>query len=265
MNLKGWFITVNTETNKSKVVKLRSFRVTCKSCYLNNICLAAGLNRDEINELDRIVERPVPLHCGKHVYRQSDTFNHLYLVRSGSIKNYTDTRNGTEHILGFTLPGDMLSLDVMAYGQYYSSAIALETTSVCRFPFAALESLCQRIPHLQKNLFNFAAREISTTRSLQLLMAQRSSEERLAVFLLNLSAYRKKFGYSGNSLYLSMARHDIANYLGLACETVSRIFTRLNSDGILKVRKRNIEICNYDKLADLANSRDLDLSQTAAV
>ena len=248
---------------KSKVVKFRTYKIACDKCYLNNICIAANLNQKEMNELDRLVERPAPLHCGKHIYRQSDPFTHLYVVRSGSIKNYTDTRNGTEHILGFTLPGDMLTLDVMAYGKYYSSAIALETTSICKLPFTALESLCQRIPGLQKNLFNFAAKEIAATRNLQLLMAQRSSEERLAVFLLNLSNHRKKFGYSGDSLYLSMARHDIANYLGLACETISRIFTKMNNEGILKVKKRHIEIRNHDELVAAANAGDLELIQTA--
>jgi len=248
---------------QSKVVKLRSYKVSCDTCYLNNVCIAANLNQKEMRELDRMIERPVPLHCGKHVYRQSDLFSHLFVVRSGSIKNYCDTRNGTEHILGFTLPGDMLTLDVIAYGQYYSSAIALETTSICKIPFNSLGSLCHSIPQLQKNLFNIAAKEIASTRNLQLLMTQRSSEERLAVFLLNLAAHREKFGYSGNSLYLSMARHDIANYLGLACETVSRIFTKLNNEGILKVKKRYIEIRDQERLGSLANSSDLDLIQSA--
>ena len=249
--------------NKSKVLNFKSYRISCDKCRLNHVCIAAGLNAAELRDLDRLVERPLPLHGGKHIYRQSDVFNHLYVIRSGSVKNYTDTRNGTEHVLGFTLPGEMLTLDVMAQGSYYSSAITLETTSICKLPFEALESLCLRIPRLQKNLFNIAAREIAAVRNLQLLMSQRSSEERLAVFLLNLSTHREKFGYSGNSLYLSMARHDIANYLGLACETVSRIFTKFSSEGTLEVRKRYIQINDYDRLLAAANTGDLDLAVTA--
>jgi len=249
--------------NKTKVLSFKSYKVSCDKCRLNNVCITAGLNVKEMHQMDRLVERPVPLHYGKHIYRQSDTFNNLYVVRSGSVKNYTDTRSGTEHVLGFTLPGEMLTLDVLAHGSYYSSAITLETTSICKLPFEALEALCHHIPRLQKNLFNIAAREIAAVRSLQLLMSQRSSEERLAVFLLNLSTHREKFGYSGNSLYLSMARHDIANYLGLACETVSRIFTKFSSEGILEVRKRYIQISDYDRLMVVANASDLDLGQTA--
>ena len=116
---------------------------------------------------------------------------------------------------------------------------------------------------LQKNLFNIAAKEIAAVRNLQLLMSQRSSEERLAVFLLNLSAHRERFGYSRNSLYLSMARHDIANYLGLACETVSRIFTKFSSEGLLEVKKRYIQICDFDRLTSVANANDLDLIPAA--
>lgn len=250
--------------NKTKVLNFKNYKVSCERCRLNNVCITAGLNATELRELDRLVERPVPLHSGKHIYRQSDPFNNLYVVRSGSVKNYTDTRNGTEHVLGFTLPGEMLTLDVMAQGSYYSSAIALETTSICKFPFENLEALSQRIPRLQKNLFNVAAKEIAAVRNLQLLMSQRSSEERLAVFLLNLSAHRERFGYSGNSLYLSMARHDIANYLGLACETVSRIFTKFSSEGMLEVRKRYIQISDYDHLMAVANAGDLDLALAAA-
>jgi CRP/FNR family transcriptional regulator len=247
--------------NKNKVLKFKSYKVSCDKCRLSSVCIAAGLNAKELHELDRLIERPAPMHCGKHIYRQSDPFNNLYVIRSGSVKNYTDTRNGTEHVLGFTLPGEMLTLEVMASGSYSSSAIALETTSLCKLPFEVFESLCQRIPRLQKNLFNIAAKEIAAVRNLQLLMSQRSSEERLAVFLFNLSAHREKFGYSGNSLYLSMARHDIANYLGLACETVSRIFTKFSSDGILEVRKRYIQIKDYSHLLAVANASDLDLIQ----
>ena len=248
---------------KSKILNFKTYKVSCENCRLNTVCVAADLNQKEMRELDRIIERPVPLHSGRHIYRQSDKFTNLYVIRSGSVKNYTDTRSGTEHVLGFTLPGEMLTLDVMAHGNYYSSAIALETTSVCKLPFDSLESLCHRIPRLQKNLFNIAAKEIAAVRNLQLLMSQRSSEERLAVFLLNLSAHRERFGYSRNSLYLSMARHDIANYLGLACETVSRIFTKFSSEGLLEVKKRYIQICDFDRLTSVANANDLDLIPAA--
>lgn len=248
---------------KSKILNFKTYKVSCENCRLNTVCVAMDMTPREMKELDRIIERPAPLHSGKHIYRQSDKFNHFYVIRSGSVKNYTDTRSGTEHVLGFTLPGEMLTLDVIAHGTYNSSAIALETTGICKLPFDAIESLCHRLPRLQKNLFNIAAKEIAAVRNLQLLMSQRSSEERLAVFLLNLSTHRERFGYSRNSLYLSMARHDIANYLGLACETVSRIFTKFSSEGVLQVKKRFIEIRDFDRLTAVANASDLDLVPAA--
>jgi len=249
--------------NEHNIVNLKSFKVSCVNCQLNDLCLSRQLETVEIEQFERVVERPHPLHCGQHLFRQGDPFQNLYIIKSGCIKNYVYTQDGTEHIHGFYLPGELLALDSIAFGEHVSSAVALETTCVCKLPFSRFESLCGHLPQLQHKLFCIAATEIANAHDWQLYLSQKPAEERFAIFLLNLFTRMGNRGYSKNELYLSMARQDIANCLGLACETVSRLFTRFCKEGILHVEKRFILIRDVENLKKLANAYELHPAQSA--
>jgi len=231
-----------------KVVSLKDIKVACRECSLNEICLPVGVADDDMQLLDDIIERKRPLARGDHLFRHGDGFQSLYAVRSGCLKTYTTSEDGQEQVMGFHLPGELVGLDAIADNSHPLSAKALETTSVCEIPFPDLESLSTQLPSLQHQLLRVMSQEIRSDEDNMVVLGQKSAEERLAAFLIGLSKRFQRRGFSPNQFNLSMSRGDIGNYLGLALETVSRLFTRFQNEGLLRVDRKHIELLDRDKL-----------------
>lgn len=133
-----------------------------------------------------------------------------------------------------------------------SSAKSLETTSICEIPFSQLEELASAIPTLARQLVRIMSREIHSDDELLTLLGKKSAEERLASLLMSLSSRLQQRGFSAREFHLSMSRNDIGNYLGLAVETVSRLFTRFQQIGLVTVNNKHIRIDNLDALREMA-------------
>lgn len=228
--------------------------VTCTDCSLNPICLPIAVRDDEISELDNIIKRSRPLRKGEHIFRPSDSFQSVFAVRSGAFKTYTLTEEGEEQVTGFYLPGEILGMDGLSTNLHSNAAKALESAAVCEIPFNKLETLSSRIPTLQRHFFQLMSREIQADQQLMLLLTKKPADERVASFLLNLSSRYTRRGLSANRFRLPMSRNDIGNFLGLAVETVSRIFTRLQQGGVLAVDGKEIEVLQPQVLRDMANT-----------
>lgn len=227
-------------------------KVACRDCSLFQLCLPVGIDKVELAELDKIIKRRRPIQRGDHLFVTGDAFRSLYAVRSGSLKTYTLTEDGREQVTGFFLPGEIVGLDAIGEGRHTCSARALETTSVCEIPFDELETLGEHLPSLPKQLLRIMSKEMHHDQLLLMLLGKRAADERLAAFLLSLSQRFGQRGYSAAEFNLSMSRNDIANYLGLAVETVSRLFSRLQEDGSLAARSRNVRLLDIDRLRALA-------------
>lgn len=235
------------------VVQMDSFKGACGPCRSRNICLAPGLNDQELMQLEQLVQRSRPLSRGEALFRQGDKLSGIYAVRSGTVKVMTCTPDGHEQIVRFCLPGEILGLDGLEKDRHTSTAIALDTVSACHLPLDRLEALAERVPALYRRLLRLISREVSADHSRQLLLGQRGAEERLAAFLLMLSEEYQRRGFSAREFNLSMSRQDIANYLALAVETVSRLFTGFQSAGLLSVERRSIKLKSIDELRSLTH------------
>ncbi len=226
----------------SKVISFEALRVACKNCSLATLCLPMGLALDDVERLDGIVKRARPLHRGDYVFRDGERFHSLYAVKTGSVKTYALSPEGGEHVLGFHLSGELIGLDAIEKEMHACSAKALETSAICEVPFSRLEALSNTIPSLQHQLYRLLSKEVGHDTEMLLLLGKKSAEERLAAFLLRISKRLRRRGLSPTDFYLSMSRYEIGNYLGLAVETVSRLFTRFQDDGLLKVDRKHIEL-----------------------
>ena len=161
---------------------------------------------------------------------------------------FRSSANGDEQIVGFHLPGELLGLDGFADDTYTCNAVALETSSVCELPLDQLEMLCHQLPGLQKQMRRIMGKEVSNDHKLLLLLGKMTAEERLASFLLSLSRRMEERHWKENEFNLSMPRQDIANYLGMAVETVSRLFATFQSEKIIDVDRRHITILDMQRL-----------------
>ena len=128
------------------------------------------------------------------------------------------------------------------------TAISLETTSVCAIPMSKLENLCTTLPGLQHQMRRIMGKEVTEEHKMLLMLGKMSAEEKIATFLLSISRRMEERHWKATEFVLSMPRQDIANYLGLAVETVSRLFAQYQEAGIIKVDRRRISILDLHRL-----------------
>jgi len=239
-----------TEAN----ISFRTLSESCKTCSLAELCLPRGLHNEELQQLDDIIKTRRVIHTGDALFKQGSDNGSIYAVRSGSVKTFTIIESGEEQILGFHLPGEIVGLAGLDQSIHNCSSVALETSSVCELPLDELESICVQVPSLHKQLLKLISREISQDHKMLLLLAKKNSDQRVATFLLSLSGRFQLRGLSSESFILSMSRQDIANYLGLAVETISRILTKFSEDGVVVVTRRSIQITNHERLHEIADA-----------
>jgi len=179
----------------------------------------------------------------------------VYALRSGTIKTFSVNDAGVEQITGFHLAGELIGLSGMDGERQPLSAKALETTSVCEIPYERLDDLTASIPNLRRQVMRLMSREIRDDQQMMLLLSKKTADERIATLLINLSARLRSRGYSANRFRLSMSRNDIGNYLGLAVETVSRVFTRFQQQGLIAAEGKQIDILDHAELCALAGGQ----------
>ncbi len=221
----------------------------CSTCAFSQACLAEGMDKSSLMDLHVLVEHVGPLHAGEHAFREGDPFEAIAAVRAGTVKTYVIDRDGREHVLGFHLPGEVIGLDAIHGDRYPCNAVALDTVMLCRFSFPKIAVLAARLPGLQKQLFRLLSRDIGRA---ALLAGDWSADQRMAAFLVGLSRRLAARGFSPNRFQLTMARTDIANYLHLAPETVSRVLKRFQDEGLLHVDRRELELVKREALEALA-------------
>jgi CRP/FNR family transcriptional regulator len=156
---------------------------------------------------------------------------------------------------GYHMPGEIIGLDGIGTDHHGTEAIALENTEVCVVPFANVQDLARSVPALQRNLHKVMSKEIAQEQSVMLLLGSMRAEERLAAFLLNLSHRYRRRGYSANEYELRMTRKEIGSYLGLTLETVSRLFSRFQKIGLIRVHGRTVKVLEYGALTRLMGQR----------
>lgn len=236
------------ETAKARI----PLQAHCKDCSLIGLCLPLSLDQGDIDLLDQIVKRSRPMKRGEFLFNQGDKFSSIFAVRSGSLKTFSVTDEGEEQITGFHLPSEVVGLSGMDTDIYPVSAQVLETTSICEIPFDRLDDLAIKLPQLRRQLMRIMSREIRDDQQMMLLLSKKTADERIATFLINLSARFRARGYSANQFRLAMSRNEIGNYLGLAVETVSRVFTRFQQNELLKAEGKEIIILDLNNLLALA-------------
>ena len=230
---------------------IHHLRRSCRSCGLYELCLPAGIDESDLAQLDAAVRDKRMLARGESLFRQDDPFTSLYVVRSGSMKTVVADANGDTQVLGFHLPGEIVGVDAMAHDRHLCTAEALERTSVCELPYPRLQQVLTQVPGLHRQLLRVVSREVASEQSHLVTMGRQQAQERLAIFLRSLSERFGRLSRDTVTLNLTMSRYDIASYLGLVVETVSRLFTRMEAAGVLTVSRKHIVILRPDLLSGM--------------
>lgn len=237
-----------SNTPPAKPISLQQLRQNCATCSLHELCLPAGINDSDLERLDRVVAERRRVERGQFLYLPGQPYSSLYVVRFGSFKSVASLHGGEEQIIGFHLTGELLGLDALGPGEHQAAAQALEVSSVCEVPYDQLERVAHAVPGLQRQLLNMVSRELNQEQNHLVLITRKSARARLATFLLSYARRLEARDHRTDEFTLSLSRYDLANYLGLAVETVSRLFTAFRDEGLLRVERRRIGILDREAL-----------------
>ena len=236
---------------QSTQMVLTELKAACASCNLRELCLPSGLSDPEMDQLDALVNVRRKVKRGESLYRAGQAFDAIYAIRSGFFKSRVTYEDGRDQVTGFSMGGEILGMDGIGQGRHNCDAVALEDSVVCSIPYARLEELSREINGLQRHFHKMMSREIVRESGVMMLLGVMRAEERIAAFLLNMSQRLGARGFSPLEFHLRMTREEIGSYLGLKLETVSRAFSHFQSEEIVAVQNKNIEIKNIEKLRDL--------------
>jgi len=200
------------------------------------------------------------VRAGEYLLRSGATFQHLYLVRTGMFKSTLLDAEGREQVIGFQMAGEVLGMDGIEREVCPSNSVALEDSEVWEIAYSRLEALCRQDAAVQRLFHRLMSREIQRDCHMMLLLGSMSAEERLAAFLINLSQRLVARGYSATRFVLRMSRREIGSYLGLTLETVSRVFSRFQRDGVIRAELKSVELKDAERLRALIGG----VSQRAA-
>lgn len=228
----------------------RANDLACSSCGARAFSVCNSLDVDELGKLDAIAER-MSLDAGDSLIREGDPARHVFNITSGSVRVYKMLADGRRQITGFLFAGDFVGL---ATGDDYTfSAEAVEDATLCRFRKVDYRALIRETPTLETALLDRANHELIAARNQMLLLGRKTAQERIASFLLELPLKDPVRPATAGIIRLPMTRSEIADYLGLTIETVSRVFSRLKAAGVIRlISLHEVSVQQPERLRALA-------------
>lgn len=220
---------------------------SCAECSVRLVSVCSALEPEELKDFERM-SQTVQFAPREVMATQGEAAECVFSVTEGVVRLYRYLPDGRRQILGFALTGDFLGLSLLEV--YDFSADAVVETTVCRFARKTFASYVEERPHMMRRLHEFASHELSLAQDQMVLLGRRSADERVGAFLIMMRDRLRRLGHTSPSLPIPMSRQDIADYLGLTIETVSRTFTKLAKaksivivpDGIRLLRERDLEL-----------------------
>lgn len=222
----------------------------CLICSAKTLNMCGSLEPEELAHLSKIA-RCESFSSGEALFHEGDPASTVYNVTDGAIRLSSMLKNGKRQVVGFLFTGDFIGFSDR--DTYPWTGEAVRGAKVCRFTRSELGRVTSTFPKIEHRLLEMANADISSAQDHIVMLGQGSAAEKVSSFLLMLSRKAESRGGIANPVHLPMTREDIADYLGLAFETVSRCFTRLENEGLITLEStRVIRIKDFDALADFS-------------
>ena len=225
----------------------------CDHCCLKDLCKLLGYGNEENGLPEGTLRHNQLLTKGETIYRHGDPFHSLFNVKSGSFMSLVNTDSNASQVLGFRLPGELVGAEGISNENYISTVRALENSKICEIDLNKVQESGLPKESIQKALISILSKEIARDYGIHAALIRQSAGQRLSAFILCISKRLEKHGIPHEEFKLNMSRGDIANYLGLAKESVSRLFAQFQKKEILKVRGKLLILKNIDKLKQIAD------------
>jgi CRP/FNR family transcriptional regulator len=223
----------------------------CTECAVRRLSVCAALDNADLRELAHL-GRYVHFGAGETVFAQEGMTTSFYNLLEGVVRLYKLLPDGRRQIIAFALPGDFLELAASARHNF--SADAIGPVVLCQFPKSAFARFSEDRPDLLRRINELAVRELSQAQNHMVLLGRRSAEEKVATFLIGWRDRLVQITGPSPTVSLPMSRQDIADYLGLTIETVSRTFTKLERDGVIAIMPGSICLLDPARAEALATA-----------
>jgi CRP/FNR family transcriptional regulator len=221
----------------------------CVTCKTRHLSVCAALSSPELVMFDQLVQhREYPPKSV--LFEQGAAAGFVFSVSEGTIRLVRLLSDGRRQIVGFAIKGDFLGVGLES--QYEFTAEAVDTARVCRIPHHGFEVMADEKPHLLRKLHEIASRELHHSHDQMVLLGRKNAEERVAAFLISHRDRLARVSSCTVTIPLPMSRSDIADYLGLTIETVSRTISKLAREKLIVVVPDGVRLLDPDRIAALA-------------
>lgn len=256
--------SISLVNSSALIVDLDQLRRSGRQYEPHELYSPADTGGTDPQRLDSLIHNKQPLERGATLFRQGDAASSLYVVRAGSLKTFVEDRAGNVQIVGFHLPGEILGIGGLGRDQYIGTAEALERSTVCEINYVRLQPLLSQMPALHQQLARFITRRAEIDQGHLVMLGKLHAQERVALFLRGFADRCERLSRDPRNLSLPMSRRDLANYLGLAMETVSRLFGRMQAEGVIVAQRKCVRILRPELLVDLCGDHPSMLRRTHA-
>ena len=231
---------------------VRPQEVECRDCGLDPMCLVLDYAEWGSGIPEGVLLRRQAVCQGESLFEFEQPFDAVYAVKSGSFKAVVADSRGRERVVGFYFAGELIGAEGIAERRYSCSVRALEPSQICLLHLDRLEEAGRPTDAIQKALIVMLGKEVALNQQLTASLVRQNAEQRLAAFLISLSDRLLSRGFSPDTFQLRMSRSDIGSYLGLARETVSRLLTRFQRNGLILLRKKQLQLLDRTVLEQIA-------------
>ena len=225
----------------------------CFDCVARLQAICSVLGSNELKEF-KTSGATVARDAGETIFFEGDTASHVYNLTSGVLRLSKLLPDGRRQIAGFLFPGDFLGITME--DEHAFTAEAIIPSQLCQFSRARFDAFVDTHPHLERRLYAIAAHELAAARQQVVLLGRKTAAERVASFLLMLDARRVSSGKGerlDGFITLPMSRSDIADYLGLRIETISRELSALKASRLIRLTTtQTIRFVDRERLEQLA-------------
>ncbi len=255
MNVPSKSLINSTNVNNSPSKKQSNSKfVECDDCSMNSVCQPVTTTNQSFNLSESYLERRIPSKNSYVLFQQDKPITDIYAVSSGTFKLCQSTDDGEENIIGLRFPGELIGEDALYLKTYNYTAIAIGDSSVCKVSVDQMTSCGKLVPEVQQNLIELLSRQSYVRqRNFQAYIGKKSADSLLAAFLLNIIERNADYTGSDDSIELPLSRNDVANFLGLRRETLSRVFSKFQKEQLIQVEGKKIQLLEIERLNKLAD------------
>ncbi len=260
-------MTLSSKTTKKNTSQHKHPRyVDCDNCSMQAICQPIGADNQAIdltsNYLTRRVEvsteqsssLPLNQSAGVALFEQASPLTAIFAVCSGTFKLCQKNDDGLDRIVGFRFPGELIGEDALFLEVYNYSAVALGDNSVCEVYVDSLSACSQLAPELQQNLIQLLTKQsYEQQRNAHAITGKKSADCLLAAFLLNICQRNAKHSGNETEIELTISRQDIASFLGMRRETLSRLLSKFQHEQLISLNGKQLSLLSLNHLKQLSN------------